>query len=66
MPFQKAVGGVAGYFAATFTPAALTLIETNVKRPGWAIPRHLKLAVPKDAIRPLTGPAVVGGMVANR
>jgi phosphoserine aminotransferase len=55
MPFQKAVGGVAGYFAATFTPAALELIETNAKRPGWAIPRHLKLAVPKDASRPLTG-----------
>jgi phosphoserine aminotransferase len=55
MPFQKAVGGVAGYFAATFTPAALALIETNVQRPGWAIPRHLKLAVPRDANRPLTG-----------
>lgn len=55
MPFQKAVGGVAGYFAATFTPAAIELIERNVSRPGWAIPRHLKLAVPKDAKRPLTG-----------
>ena len=55
MPFQKAVGGVAGYFAATFTPAAIDLIERNVKHPSWAIPRHLKLAVPKDARRPLTG-----------
>lgn len=55
MPFQKAVGGVAGYFAATFTPAAIELIERNVNRPGWAIPRHLKLAVPKDATQPLTG-----------
>ena len=55
MPFQKAVGGVPGYFAATFTPAALALIEKNVRQPGWAIPRHLKLAVPKDAQRPLSG-----------
>lgn len=55
MPFQKAVGGVAGYFAATFTPAALELIEQNVKNPAWAIPRHLKLAVPKDARRPVSG-----------
>ena len=55
MPFQKAVGGVAGYFAATFTPAAIELIERNVKNPGWAIPRHLQLAVPKDARRPVSG-----------
>jgi phosphoserine aminotransferase len=55
MPFQKAVGGVPGYFAATFTPAAIALIEKNVRQPGWAIPRHLKLAVPKDAQRPLSG-----------
>lgn len=55
MPFQKAVGGVAGYFAATFTPQALELIEKNVRSPAWAIPRHLKLAVPKDARYPLTG-----------
>jgi len=55
MPFQKAVGGVPGYFAATFTPEAVALIESNVRNPSWAIPRHLKLAVPKDAKRPLTG-----------
>ncbi len=55
MPFQKAVGGVAGYFAATFTPAAIELIERNVSNPAWAIPRHLKLAVPQDARRPLSG-----------
>lgn len=55
MPFQKAVGGVAGYFAATFTPQAIELIEKNVRNPVWAIPRHLKLAVPKDSRRPLTG-----------
>jgi hypothetical protein len=55
MPFQKAVGGVAGYFAATFTPQAIALIEQNLRNPAWAIPRHLKLAVPRDAKRPLTG-----------
>lgn len=55
MPFQKAVGGVAGYFAATFTPQAIALIEKNLGNPAWAIPRHLKLAVPRDAKRPLTG-----------
>jgi len=55
MPFQKAVGGVAGYFAATFTPAAIELMERNVRNPGWAIPRHLQLAVPKDARRPVSG-----------
>jgi len=55
MPFQKAVGGVAGYFAATFTPQAIEQIERNVRNPAWAIPRHLKLAIPKDARYPLTG-----------
>jgi lactate dehydrogenase-like 2-hydroxyacid dehydrogenase/phosphoserine aminotransferase len=55
MPFQKAVGGVPGYFAATFTPQAMALIESNVRHPAWAIPRHLKLAVPKNAQQPLTG-----------
>jgi phosphoserine aminotransferase len=54
MPFQKAVGGVAGYFAATFTPQALALIEKNLRNPAWAIPRHLKLTVPRDAKRPLS------------
>jgi phosphoserine aminotransferase len=55
MPFQKAVGGIAGYFAATFTPQAVDLIERNLQQAAWAIPRHLKLAVPRDARRPLTG-----------
>ncbi len=55
MPFQKAIGGVAGYFAATFTPQALELIEKNARNPSWAIPRHLKLAVPKDPRYPLSG-----------
>ncbi|MBI3898837.1 MAG: phosphoglycerate dehydrogenase [Gammaproteobacteria bacterium] len=55
MPFQKAVGGIAGYFTATFTPEALAMIENNVQTPGWAIPRHLKLSAPKNAKLPLTG-----------
>ncbi len=55
MPFQKAVGGVAGYFAATFTPQAIEFIEKNLSNPAWAIPRHPKLSVPRDAKRPLTG-----------
>jgi len=54
MPFQKAVGGIAGYFAATFTPQAIELIEKNLRNPAWAIPRHLKLAIPRDGKRPLT------------
>jgi lactate dehydrogenase-like 2-hydroxyacid dehydrogenase/phosphoserine aminotransferase len=55
MPFQKAVGGVSGYFAASFTPSAMAQIERNLRNPAWAIPRHLKLAVPVDGRRPLTG-----------
>ncbi len=55
MPFQKALGGVSGYFVATFTPQALALVERNVRDPGWAIPGHLKLAVPGDEQRPLSG-----------
>ncbi|MCB1378025.1 MAG: phosphoglycerate dehydrogenase [Alphaproteobacteria bacterium] len=55
MPFQKAIGGISGYFLASFTPQALSLIEENQKTPSWAIPRQLKLAAPADAKRPLTG-----------
>ncbi|MFO1122502.1 MAG: phosphoglycerate dehydrogenase, partial [Hyphomicrobiales bacterium] len=55
MPFQKAIGGVSGYFIVSFTPQALDLIEQNQKAPSWAIPRQLKLAVPSDARKPLTG-----------
>jgi lactate dehydrogenase-like 2-hydroxyacid dehydrogenase len=55
MSFQKVLGGVPGYFVATFTPQALALVERNVRDPAWAIPRHLRLAVPRDARRPLTG-----------
>jgi hypothetical protein len=60
MPFQKAMAGVPGYFTATFTPAAIELIERNVRSPAWAIPRHLKLAVVKDPGRPLTGEKTTG------
>ncbi|MCB2095038.1 MAG: phosphoglycerate dehydrogenase [Rhodobacteraceae bacterium] len=59
MPFQKAIGGVSGYYIASFTPAALDLIERNQKKPSWAIARQLKLAAPVDAKRPLTGERTV-------
>lgn len=55
MPFQKAIGGISGYFAASFTPQALVQIEANQKNPSWAIPRQLKLAAPLDAKLPLSG-----------
>ena len=54
-PFQKAIGGVSGYFLASFTPAAMQLIENNQMDPAWAIARQLKLVVPIDAKKPLTG-----------
>ena len=54
-PFQKAIGGVSGYFIISFTPAALELAERNQKRPSWAIPRQFKLAAPLDPRKPLTG-----------
>jgi phosphoserine aminotransferase len=59
MPFQKAIGGVSGYYVASFTPQALDLIERNQQLPSWAIPRQLKLAVPVDAKRPLSGARTV-------
>ncbi|MES0827629.1 NAD(P)-dependent oxidoreductase [Ruegeria sp. SCP11] len=59
-PFQKAIGGVSGYFLASFTPAAIQLIEDNQKNPAWAIARQLKLVVPTDAKKPLTGEKTVG------
>ncbi|MGQ0486103.1 MAG: NAD(P)-dependent oxidoreductase [Hyphomicrobiales bacterium] len=55
MPFQKAVGGISGYFVASFTPHALALIEKNQKNPSWAIPRQLKIVAPADPKRPLSG-----------
>ena len=54
-PFQKAIGGISGYYIASFTPQAMALIEANQKTPSWAIPRQLKLAAPIDAKRPLSG-----------
>ncbi|MEM7438253.1 MAG: NAD(P)-dependent oxidoreductase [Pseudomonadota bacterium] len=54
-PFQKAIGGVSGYFLASFTPAAMKLIDANQKNPAWAIARQLKLVVPTDAKKPLSG-----------
>lgn len=58
-PFQKAIGGISGYYIANFTPAALALIEANQQAPAFAIPRQLKLATPLDAKKPLTGPRSV-------
>ena len=58
-PFQKAIGGVSGYFLASFTPEAMKLISKNMADPAWAIPRQLKLAVPTDAKRPLSGESSV-------
>jgi len=55
MPFQKAIGGVSGYFVASFTPHALELIERNQQEPSWAIPRQLKIVVPADPKLPLSG-----------
>ncbi|MGB0846812.1 MAG: NAD(P)-dependent oxidoreductase [Thiolinea sp.] len=53
-PFQKAIGGISGYFIASLTPQAIELIDNNMKDPSWAIPRQLKIAVPTDAKRPLS------------
>ncbi|MEL6690166.1 MAG: NAD(P)-dependent oxidoreductase [Pseudomonadota bacterium] len=58
-PFQKAIGGVSGYFLASFTPEAMASISANMSDPAWAIPRQLKLAVPTDAKRPLSGESSV-------
>lgn len=55
MPFQKAIGGISGYFVISFTPHGLALVEQNQKTPGFAIPRQLKLAAPYDAKKPLSG-----------
>lgn len=53
-PFQKAVGGVSGYFIFSITEQAIELIEGNMKNPSWAIPRQLKIAVPTDPKRPIS------------
>ena len=59
MPLQKAIGGVAGYFVASFTPEALKLVEANLQNTSWAIPRQMKLGVPKDAKQPLSSTKTV-------
>ncbi|MDE2384115.1 MAG: phosphoglycerate dehydrogenase [Alphaproteobacteria bacterium] len=59
MPFQKAIGGISGYYVASFTPQALALVEANQKKPGFAIPRQLKLAAPVDPKLPLSGERTV-------
>ncbi len=55
MPFQKAVGGISGYFTISLTPQALDHIENVQKNPAWAIPRQLKMVVPTDPKMPLSG-----------
>ena len=59
MPFQKAIGGVSGYYVISLTPQALILIDDNQQKPSWAIPRQFKLAAPVDPRRPLTGDRTV-------
>ena len=54
MPFQKAIGGISGYYVVSLTPQALELIDINQKDPCWAIPRQLKIAVSTDSSRPLS------------
>ncbi|MEE2598930.1 MAG: NAD(P)-dependent oxidoreductase [SAR324 cluster bacterium] len=61
MPFQKAIGGTAGYFIVSFTPEALKLVEINVNNPAWAIPRQLKLALPTDGQLPISGNKSLAG-----
>ncbi len=53
-PFQKAIGGVSGYFIFSMTAHAIMMIDENMKNPSWAIPRQLKIAVPVDPKRPLS------------
>ena len=59
MPFQKAIGGISGYFLVSMTPRALALVEENQRKPSWAIPRQLKLAAPVDPKMPLSGERTV-------
>ncbi|MFT5708203.1 MAG: lactate dehydrogenase-like 2-hydroxyacid dehydrogenase/phosphoserine aminotransferase [Oceanospirillaceae bacterium] len=54
MPFQKAIGGISGYYVISLTPQALNLIDENQKDPSWAIPRQLKIAVSVDGTLPLS------------
>ena len=54
MPLQKAIGGNSGYYVISLTPQALRLIDKNQNNPSWSIPRQVKLALPKDPMRPLS------------
>ena len=54
MPLQKAIGGNSGYYVISLTPQALNLININQNNPSWSIPRQVKLALPKDPMRPLS------------
>ncbi len=54
MPFQKAIGGISGYFVISLTPHAINLINSNQKDPSWAIPRQLKIAVPANPKQPFS------------
>ena len=54
MPFQKAIGGVAGYFLLSLTPYALKIIDNNIQNPSFAIARQLKLFAPQNAKKPLS------------
>ncbi len=54
MPFQKAIGGISGYFIIALTPPTIDLINGNLKDPSWAIPRQLKIAVPSDPKMPFS------------
>ena len=54
MPFQKAIGGISGYFIIALTPQAVALINQNLKDLSWAIPRQLKIGVPSDPKLPLS------------
>jgi phosphoserine aminotransferase len=59
MPLQKAIGGNSGYYVISLTPQALDLINKNQNNPSWSIPRQVKLALPKDPLRPLSSEVTV-------
>lgn len=55
MPFQKAIGGVSGYFVASFTPHALALIEKNQQDPpgrSRASSRSLRRSIRDNPFQP--------------
>ncbi len=58
-PFQKAIGGVSGYFIFAMTDAAQAMIDDNMKNPSWAIPRQLKIAIPVDPKMPLSSEVTI-------